>query len=365
MSQQVNPKITISGFDIEWDLERGINLWANTPTLSMWIPNTVAGMMAGFFRMVGEERFNLCMQLGGQNSVDGDWAVISSCASFEAGMARMSEIAWPAGWGRWTVVSVDHEKKQAVYRVFNNWEALYQRALGVCWGSGMIAGKLAGITSRLFGVGCWAAQTAFSARNDPYDEFVVTESKLTSEERLEKLVVEGKASSTDLAIALERLKVEVDARERTAAELREKLALIDRQEEALRSLAVPIISVWDGVLTVPFMGSLDEQRAALMTERLLEEIVRSRSRFAILDLTAIEVIDTSTADHLVRIMRAIALLGARAVITGIRPAVAKTMVSIGVDLSSLMTLRDLQEGLKMCMRLIAEEKTAAEERSAK
>lgn len=65
-----HPKITISGFDIEWDLEKGINLWAGFPTLSMWIGTTTAGMMAGFQRMVGEDRFNLCMQIGGLNSVE-------------------------------------------------------------------------------------------------------------------------------------------------------------------------------------------------------------------------------------------------------------------------------------------------------
>lgn len=137
-----NPKITISGFDIEWDLAQGINLWAGMPTLSMWIPNTTAGMMAGFCRMVGEERFNLCMQIGGINSVDGDWAIISSAPTFEEGLARISEIAWPAGWGRWTVESIDRTKKEARYRTHNSWEGIYQRSLGVCWGSGMMAGKL-------------------------------------------------------------------------------------------------------------------------------------------------------------------------------------------------------------------------------
>jgi rsbT co-antagonist protein RsbR len=350
MDTPPNPKITISGFDIEWDLKQGVNLWAGVPTLSMWIPTTVAGLMAGMQAMVGTERFNLCMQVGGQQSVDGDWSIISSKPTLEEGMQAMSEIAWPAGWGRWTLVSIDRGKKEAAFRAHNSWEGIYQRSLGVCWGSGMLAGKFAGIASRVFGVECWAEQTHFTARGDEFDEFVVRESNISLNARLEQLLAQGKATSSDLAIALERLRREAEERERTAAELREKLEVISRQEETLRTMAMPIVQVWDGVIMVPIMGSLDSGRAEIMMQRLLQELVSSRARYAILDLTAVDTVDTNTADHLVRIVSAIELLGARSVITGIRPAVAQTMVSLGVDLSHMTTLRNLQEGLHACIR---------------
>ena len=350
-----NPKVSLPGFDIEWDLNQGLNLWAGVPTLSMWLPSTTAGMMAGFERMVGTERFNLCMQIGGQNSIDGDWAVISSAPTFEEGLVRMSEIAWPAGWGRWQLISLDRDRQEAVYRTHNSWEGIYQKALGVCWGSGMVAGKLAAITSRLLGVPCWAEQRTFTARGDAYDEFVVTRSDVTPQERLNRLMAEGKAASIDLAVALEDLRRQNEERERAAAELREKLHVIERQDRALREMAVPIIQVWDGVLTLPILGLLDTTRATQITDRLLTEIVERRARYAILDLTAVDAIDTHTADHLLRIVKAISLLGARAVITGIRASVSQTMVSLGVDLAQLRTLRDLQEGLRACLRWIEEE----------
>ncbi len=354
MNSSENIKVTISGYEICWDLAQGVNLWAGMPTLSMWIPNTVAGLMSGFQKMVGTERFNLCMQVGGQNSTEGDWAIISSAPTLEQGLRAISEIAWPAGWGRWTLVSLNREKKVAVYRAVNSWEGIYQRALGVSWGSFMLAGKLAGITSKVLGIPCWAEQTVFSALGAEYDEFEVRESNLTSEQRLEALLQAGKASDADLAVALETLQREMKEHHRTSQELREKLALIQRQEEALRTLAVPIVQVWDGVLTVPFMGVLDGQRASAMMERLLAEIVKARARYAILDLTAVAAVDTTTADHLVRIVCAIELLGARAVITGISPAIAHTMVSLGLDLSRITTLRNLQEALKACMRWLEE-----------
>ncbi len=359
LTQKVNPKITISGFDIEWDLEKGINLWAGFPTLSMWIGTTTAGMMAGFQRMVGEDRFNLCMQIGGLNSVEGDWSVIASRPTFEEGLQLLSDIAWPAGWGRWQLVSLDRDKKEARYRATNSWEGLYQRALGVCWGSGMIAGKFAGFTSRVFGTPCWSEQVRFMARGDEYDEFVVTESAWTPQQRLDRLLHEGKASNVDLVVALQKLQHEVQERERTERELRDKLELIRRQEETLRTLAVPIVQVWDGVLMVPLMGSLDSERAGDVMERLLQEIVSARARFAILDLTAVDHVDTSTANHLVRIVRAVDLLGARVVVTGIRSAVAQAMVGLGMDLSSMTTLRNLQEGLRACMRWRAEEEATS------
>jgi len=107
------------------------------------------------------------------------------------------------------------------------------------------------------------------------------------------------------------------------------------------------------------MGSLSSERAEILMDRLLAEIVSTRSRYALLDLTSVEIIDTNTADHLVKIVRAIELLGARAVITGIRSAVAQTIVSIGVDLSQILTLRNLQQGLAACIRWMATDQGAS------
>jgi rsbT co-antagonist protein RsbR len=344
-----NPKVTISGFDIEWDLERGLNLWAGVPTLSMFIPGTAAGLMSGMAAMVGVERFNLCLQIGGQQSIDNDWPIVSAAPTFEEGIRHLSEIAWPAGWGRWEVVSLDRERKEARYRVRHSWEAIYQRSLGVRWGSAMTAGKLAALTERLLGVPCWAEQTAFEAAGAEHDEFVVRPTDRTAEQRLNDLLEAGQATSADLAVALQKIKQEVAERERTERDLRQKLELIERQEAALRALAAPIIRVWEGVLTVPVMGGLNRDRAASLMEALLHAIAGSQTSHVILDLTAVESVDTSTADHLIRIVRAVELLGARVVITGIQPAVAQIVVSLGVDLGQVTTLRDLQEGLKACM----------------
>lgn len=344
-----NPSVTISGFEIAWDLEAGLNLWAGVPTLSMWIPSSVAGMMSAMVAMVGVERFNLCMQLGGQQSIGDDWTMLEEGQSFERDFHLLARASWPAGWGLWELLSLDREHREARYRVRSGWEALYQRALGVVWGSAMTAGKLAGLTARVFGVPCWAEQTAFAAGGAEHDEFVVRPTERTVEQRMEELFATDQATSADLAVALQRLRSEMADRERTEQELREKLQVIQEQEAALRTLGAPILQVWDGVLTVPVMGGLDSGRAFDLMERLLRAIAGSSTRSVILDLTAVHEVDSGTADHLIRIVRAVELLGARVVVTGIRAAVAQTMVSLGLDLSAIATLRDLQQGLLACM----------------
>src|SRR6185295_17602383 len=107
-----------------------------------------------------------------------------------------------------------------------------------------------------------------------------------------------------------------------------------------------------GVIGVPLVGSLDDARTGALTERLLQTITERHALHVILDLTGIEVVDTSTADRLIGIVKAIGLLGARVVITGIRPAVAQTMVTLDASLSGLSTQRTLRDALRAIARPI-------------
>lgn len=189
-----------------------------------------------------------------------------------------------------------------------------------------------------------------------------TESLVDAElARFEDLRASGQATAADFADAVSRIKREIAKNGETARALRMSQEALRQHEDIANGLATPIVQIWDGVLTVPVMGSLSSERAEILMDRLLAEIVSTRSRYALLDLTSVELIDTSTADHLVKIVRAIELLGARAVITGIRSAVAQTIVSIGVDLSQILTLRNLQQGLAACIRWMAEDHTATSE----
>ncbi|AUX48411.1 anti-anti-sigma factor [Sorangium cellulosum] len=147
--------------------------------------------------------------------------------------------------------------------------------------------------------------------------------------------------------------LDITATRRTEHELRAKLELIERQQQVIRSLSTPIIQVWDRVLTLPLVGMFDSVRAADVMEGVLREVVRTRARYAILDLTGIEAMDTETANHLLKLTGAIKLLGAEGIITGIHPAIAQTIVGLGVDLTSIETRSTLRQGLEHCIRRMA------------
>jgi rsbT co-antagonist protein RsbR len=309
--------------------------------------------------MVGLERFKLALHGGGRDSTSGDWALISSKPTFEEGFTALAAVAASAGWCQWEIVSIDRAAHIARVRVRHGWESVVEGAAGVAWGSAYVGGKFSGIFQQYFGVpNCWTEQTAFQARGDEYDEFLVQRSDVSLESKLDDLLTSENATKADLAVALERVRKEVEERDRTERELRDKLDLIARQEEAIKALETPIIEVWEGVLTLPLMGTLDSQRAALTMERLLAAITEKGATTAILDLTGVEIVDTSTADHIGRLAKAAELLGAKCIITGIRPAVAQTMVQIGIDLTKLVTLATLREALMRSMRWSAEDKVA-------
>lgn len=139
--------------------------------------------------------------------------------------------------------------------------------------------------------------------------------------------------------------------ESSRRDLEEQLATIERQRIAIRELSVPIIDVWDDVLTLPLVGAIDTMRAAEMTEKLLQRIAIRGAEYVIIDLTGVDVVDTMTAAHLVRLTHAAKLLGARCVLTGVRPDVARTLVEIGVHLGGLTTLRTLKDGLRACLAM--------------
>jgi len=138
--------------------------------------------------------------------------------------------------------------------------------------------------------------------------------------------------------------------EQLAASEEAKTLLIDRLRYSIDELSNPILEVWDDVLVMPIIGVVDSRRTADMVQRLLAEVTRAQASFVIIDLTGVEIVDTKTADHLMKLMRKVEVVGARCVLTGIRAAVAETLVDIGVDFGRITTLRNLKHGLREALR---------------
>jgi rsbT co-antagonist protein RsbR len=148
----------------------------------------------------------------------------------------------------------------------------------------------------------------------------------------------------------ERLQSEVRERAQTEEELRAKLDIIRRQEAAIMALATPILQVWDGVLALPLIGTVDSDRAGRMMEGLLHAVARSRARYAIIDVTGVDVIDSAAADHLLKLIRAAGLLGSRCLISGVSPAMAQTVMGLNLQLTEVVSFNTLESALRYAIR---------------
>ncbi len=125
-----------------------------------------------------------------------------------------------------------------------------------------------------------------------------------------------------------------------------------RQQEAIRELSTPVIRLHDRILFLPLVGSVDEIRAARVTDNVLLAVSRDQARVVIVDVAGVPIVDTSVANSLLQTAAAVRLLGAHTVLTGLSPQAARTMVELGVDLSSMKTVSRLSDGIDLAMRML-------------
>jgi rsbT co-antagonist protein RsbR len=127
---------------------------------------------------------------------------------------------------------------------------------------------------------------------------------------------------------------------------------LQQQAREILELSTPVMQVWQGVVVAPLIGSLDSQRTQQFMERLLNRIVETNSPMALVDIMGVPTIDTQTAQHLVETISAVRLLGAQVVLTGVRPAIAQTLVHLGIDLSDITTRSSLAAGLLVALNML-------------
>ncbi|HYZ76617.1 MAG TPA: STAS domain-containing protein [Gaiellaceae bacterium] len=134
--------------------------------------------------------------------------------------------------------------------------------------------------------------------------------------------------------------------------VQERERVIREQQEAIRELSTPVLQVRERLLILPIIGVLDSARARQLTEQLLGAIQSNRARVVVIDITGVATIDLTVANHLVQTVEAARLMGASAIITGLSSKIAQTLVDLGVDLSMMNTVGDLQGGLEEADRMI-------------
>ena len=127
-------------------------------------------------------------------------------------------------------------------------------------------------------------------------------------------------------------------------------SIIARQQEEMLELSTPVVKLWDGVLALPIIGTLDSSRTQTIMENLLEKIVETGSELAIIDITGVPTVDTLTAQHLLKTVTAARLMGAECIISGIRPQIAQTIVHLGVELGDIMTKASLADAFRVAMQ---------------
>ncbi|HSE98773.1 MAG TPA: STAS domain-containing protein [Blastocatellia bacterium] len=127
--------------------------------------------------------------------------------------------------------------------------------------------------------------------------------------------------------------------------------VIRQQQQDMLELSTPVVHIWDRIICLPLIGTLDSRRTQLMMERLLERIVRSRAEVAILDITGVPTVDTQVANYLIKTVTAVRLLGSTCIITGVGPSIAQTIVHLGIDLAGIITRNQLSDGIRLAFEL--------------
>jgi rsbT co-antagonist protein RsbR len=128
--------------------------------------------------------------------------------------------------------------------------------------------------------------------------------------------------------------------------------IIRRQQEDMLELSTPVVKLWDGILALPMIGTLDSARTQVVMESLLNRIVETGSQVAILDITGVPTVDTLVAQHLLKTVTALRLMGADCIISGVRPQIAQTIVHLGVDLQGVTTKASLADALLLALKRI-------------
>jgi len=126
--------------------------------------------------------------------------------------------------------------------------------------------------------------------------------------------------------------------------------IINRQQQEMMELSTPVVKLWDGILALPLIGTLDSARTQVVMETLLHRIVETEADVAIIDITGVPTVDTLVAQHLIKTVTAARLMGADCIISGIRPQIAQTIVHLGVDLAGILTKASLADAFSLALK---------------
>ncbi len=324
-------EVTLNQVPIRWDLDAGELSFLGLPSVLLWANPSLYRMLKPLVDHVGIDLFGLMVAHESSKGTAEDYhAMVTQLGStFAEGFLAWGEAVSTAGWGRFELPELDMEGHRARVRISSPWELQMLRDTGDQWGCPFIQGKLIGIFSHAFGVTCWADQEALDLQASTV-EFRIYPAERTLKASLETL-------QTQLRESRERgLRDKIDE---ATHELKEKQALI-------RRLSTPLIQVWDGVLVIPLIGDLDTSRAQVLTENTLHAVSERGASVVIIDVTGVSKFDSKSSGHLLRTVAAAGLLGARCLLAGVSPRIAKMLVDSGAALTGVPCFATTQAALE-------------------
>jgi len=279
----------------------------------------------------------------------GDFEALGKLYAWDTDMDRIS--AGPVmhcweGLVRAEPTLLKYDRQSQSFHMQGTWKNSYEAEIHLQqFGPGQesvchsLTGYASGWTSAFMGFDLIATEPTCVARGDSVCTFDIKPPALWGDEA--KTFKEA-LSSTDYSLS---------------KELESKIETIEYQAKSIRELATPILEVWDDILVLPIVGSLDSERGEELLRNTLSELSQRSARCLIIDVTGVEHVDTLTAGQIVKLVRAAELLGTYAVLTGIRSQIAHTLVGLGLNLGGVRTLRSLKDGLRNCVQFLERKRT--------
>lgn len=333
-------EITLNQVPIGWDLEAGNLSFLGIPSVLFWLNPSLYRMLKPLVDHVGVEMFSLLVAYESSKGTEEDYhAMVTQLGeTFAEGFLAWGAAVGAAGWGVIELPELDIERRHARVRLTNPWELKMLRDTGEDWGCPFIQGKLIGIFGHAFGTTCWAdAENHRTEGDDLVVEYRIYADARTIGEELKQ------ARSAQINARERELR---EAVEHATAELEEKLTVVEQQRSLIRALSTPLIQVWDGILILPLVGELDDERSSQLTESVLHAISERSAHHLIIDVTGVAELDAEAAQRLLRAIAAARLLGARCLLAGISARVAQTLVEAQAELGGVPCFTTTQDALQ-------------------
>ncbi len=336
--------ITLNNVPIAWDVSAGNLSFFGLQSVLFWINPSLYRMLKPLVEICGVEMFRLLVAHESSKGTEEDYhAMVTQLGeTFAEGFLAWGAAVSTAGWGRFELPHLDLEGRTARVKIVNPWELMMVKGTEDRWGCPFLQGKIIGIFTHAFGSRCWADEVNMVLDGDEISvEFHVYAAETTIAREIEHL------RAVQISERERRLQ---DMVEHATSELQEKLELVADQQTMIETLSTPLIQVWEGVLVLPLIGEIDENRACAMTETTLAAVSARGARHVIFDLTGVPHLGASSADALVRTIAAARLIGARSMLAGLSPTAAQTLASLGTDLLRVPSYATVQTALQQVIR---------------